>query len=113
MVSLDNQFTTFWEGLNLESVQILVQLMTDKSTADKHLLKRRFNERARGFEAVLKYLEGMGALKVVGRHVYVDKGLSPMKDALRLGKEDFFKSGFLWCQRCGGLLLQTRLESPE
>ena len=77
------------EGVSLESAQVLVELIGDNSTLEKKLLKRRFNERARGFDETLKFMEGMQVLEESAREIRRARSLDSMQEALRAGGRKF------------------------
>ena len=91
MTSSPKVTKTFWEDVELASAQALVGLVADTGVMEWGLLQHRFVERARGFSQTLDFLEGMRALKSEGRYIYPDRGLRPMREALKSGKNVFME----------------------
>ena len=81
--------TTVFEGVDLDYVQVLVELVGEKSTLEKELLKRRFGERARSFEETLSFMKGMQALKERGRKIHRARNLNGIQKVLKDGEQDF------------------------
>ena len=89
MSLLADRRTNAIEGVDLDSVQVLVELVGEKSTLEKELLKRRFGERARSFEDTLSFMKGMQALNERGRKILRARNLNSMQKALIDGEQDF------------------------
>ena len=79
------------EGVSLESTQVLVELIADYPTVERALIERRFRERARGFDATLKFMEGMQAIEERGREICRAGSLDGMQDALKVDERTFIE----------------------
>ena len=86
-----NRLKTAIEEIDLDSVQVLVELIGDNSTLEKELLKRRFGERARSFEETLSFMKGMKALTEGGRKISRARNLDNMQAELKAGEQCFRK----------------------
>ena len=83
--------TSALEGLSLESVRVLVELVANSATVEVELVERRFKERARGFEQVLKFLKELEILVQKRRKIMRTANLDGMQYALRKGEHTFFE----------------------
>ena len=88
---MDDKGKSVMEGVSLESAQVLVELIAGYTAQEKELLKRRFSERARGFEETLKFMEGMQAICERGREIRRAGRLDSMQEALRAGERPFIE----------------------
>ena len=77
------------EGVNLESIGTLVELIGESEVVEKKLLERRFQERAQGFEVTLGFMNALRALTFGNGHSRCTRGFNDMHDALRKGKYAF------------------------
>ena len=82
---------TLIEEVDLDSIQVLVELIGDKSTLEKELLERRFGERARSFKETLSFMKKMQALQERGRKIYRGQNLDRMQAELNVGEQEFKK----------------------
>ena len=79
------------EGVSLESARVLVGLIGYRATMEKELLRRRFDERARGFEETLEFMEGLQAVTEEGRVICRTGRLDRMQEAVRVGERAFIE----------------------
>lgn len=86
-----NRQKTSIEEVDLDSIQILVELIGNRSTLEKELLKRRFGERARSFEETLSFMKKMQVLQERGRKIYRGRNLDRMQAVLNVGEQEFKK----------------------
>ena len=79
------------EGVDLESVQVLVELIADRTAMEKDLLERRFGERARSFLETLLFMKAMKSLTEKDREIIRDRNLDSIQEALKAGERIFNK----------------------
>lgn len=84
-----NRSKTAIEGIDLDSVQVLVELIGDNRTLEKELLKRRFGERALSFEETITFMKGMKAITEGGRRITRARNLDSMQAELKAGEQCF------------------------
>ena len=77
------------EGVSLAAARILVGLLAEGTAMEKELLRRRFSERAVGFEETLKFIEGMHGIIDDERYVRCSRGFAGMREALSEGEASF------------------------
>lgn len=77
------------EGVNLEAVSTLVELIGEREFFEKRLLERRFRERAQGFNVTLRFVNALRALTIYREHIRCTRRFNDMHDALRKGKHAF------------------------
>lgn len=78
-----------WEGLTLRSVEVLVDVLSNHVQVDWQVARRRFGERAGGFDEAVRFLETMGAVEVNSGGVERDRALAGMVAALGAGRQAF------------------------
>lgn len=86
-----NRQKTSIEEVDLDSTQVLVELIGDKSSLEKELLERRFGERARSFEETLSFMKKMQAFQEIDRKIYRGRNLDRMQAVLNVGEQEFKK----------------------
>ena len=80
---------SYWEGLALRSVEVLVDVLRNHVHLEWQVAKRRFSERARGFGEAVTFLEAMGAVEVLGANIGRDRTLEGMVEALSIDRQAF------------------------
>lgn len=80
---------SYWEGLTLRSVEVLVDVLRDHGQLEWQVAERRYGERARGFGEAVRFLESMGAVEVDGGYIEPDRALRGMVGALSTGRQEF------------------------
>ncbi|MDE0540156.1 MAG: DUF3883 domain-containing protein [Rhodospirillales bacterium] len=78
-----------WEGLTLISIEVLVDVLSEPIQLERQVARRRFGERALGFDEALRFLETMGAVEVDGGYIGRDRVSTGMVAALGTGREEF------------------------
>lgn len=79
----------FWEGLSLKSLKVLVEILRDHDHLESEVARRRFDERAQGFDKAVNFLEAVGAVKVDNQKIKRDQALEDMSKALSDGRQKF------------------------
>ncbi len=82
----------YWEGLSLRSVEVLVEVLHKHDHLESQVAKRRFDERAKGFDKAVYFLEAMGAVKVDNQQIRRDEALEGMSKALSAGRQKFSRN---------------------
>ena len=77
------------EGVNLEAVSTLVELIGEREVVERKLLERRFQERAQDFDVTLGFMNALRALAIGRGNVRCTRGFRDMRDALGKGKRAF------------------------
>lgn len=77
------------EVLTLAGAATLVDLFGQHLEIEKALLERRFRERARGFEEVIRFLESMDLMKDNGKIIQRRSKLREMQQTLEKGRQTF------------------------
>lgn len=89
MTTFRSNGASYWEGLTLRSAEVLVDVLSEHVQLEWQVARRRFDERARGFDEALRFLETMGAVEVNGGYVERTRALTGMVTALDTGREEF------------------------
>lgn len=89
MNPLSEEYAKRREMVTLEGVVTLVDLFGGHLEIERILLERRFRERARGFEEVLKFLESMNSMRDNGKTIQRRSKLSEMQKMLEKGQQIF------------------------
>jgi len=89
MINLVSKCKPASEGIRLNSIRIFVELFGSNSAMEIDLLTRRFRERAREFEKILKFMQALKAVTTDKRNVIRASGLDRMERALRKSQRAF------------------------
>ena len=91
MDSLADKNSSAMEGVSLLAARILVGLLAEGTAVEKELLRRRFSEKAVGFEETLVFIEGMHGIIDDERRVRCSRGFTRMREALTEGETAFVR----------------------
>ena len=80
---------SYWEGLTLRSVEVLVDVLRDHGQLEWQVAERRYGERARGFGEAVRFLERTGAVEADGGYIEPDRVFRGLVGALSTGRREF------------------------
>ena len=91
MDSLVDKNASAMEGVSLAAARVLVGLLAEPTAMEKELLRRRFSEKAVGFEETLRFIEGMHGIIEDERYICCSRGFTRMREALSQGERSFVR----------------------